>query len=223
MASIEEQVRLQERRIRHAAERAGRSADEITLIAVSKNRTASEILEAGRAGVRHFGESYVPEWRAKRDELDEVSWHFVGHLQSNKARVVAGRVDCIHSVDRKSLIRELGRADSCQDVMVQVNVADDPAKSGCAPTDLPALLDEIARSTTLRAVGLMTIGPMVSDPEGARPHFRMLRELRDQHAPNFPSLTGLSMGMSADLEVAVEEGATHVRVGTAIFGPRSAP
>lgn len=221
MTSIEQRVSEQRDRILAAAERVGRSAAEVTLIAVSKMRTPAEIREASAAGLVDFGESYVPEWRSKRDDVDGVRWHFVGHLQSNKARVVAGEVACIHSVDRASLIHQLNRMDKSQDVMIQVNIAGDPAKSGCTPDELPAMLEVIGGSPILRAVGLMTIGPLVDDPESARPYFRKLRALRDQYVGDHPSLRALSMGMSADLEVAVEEGATHVRVGTAIFGPRA--
>ena len=221
MTELDGRLASQRERIRRAADRVGRSVEEITLIAVSKTRPAVSIRACMGSGVVDFGESYVPEWRAKASELEGVRWHFVGHLQSNKARAMAGRVSCIHSVDRPSLIRELDRAGRQQDVMIQVNVAGDTAKSGCAPTDVEDVLERVRGSANLKAVGLMTIGPLVSDPEEARPLFRDLRALRDLHGSRHADLRFLSMGMSDDLEVAVEEGATHVRVGTAIFGPRS--
>ena len=220
MTTLESRISLQRERIRIAADRVGRSVEEITLVAVSKTKPVSAIQEARDAGLVDFGESYVPEWRNKAAEIQAVRWHFIGRLQSNKARMLAGKVHCIHSVDRASLIRELDRAGQKQDVMVQVNVGGDAAKSGCSPTELDSVLEQIDNSTNLRAVGLMTIGPPVADPEDARPLFRDLRALREIHRVQYPELRSLSMGMSHDLEIAVEEGATHVRVGTAIFGSR---
>ncbi|MFT6396647.1 MAG: pyridoxal phosphate enzyme (YggS family) [Bradymonadia bacterium] len=207
-------------RIRTACESIGRDPSEVTLIAVSKTHGAEAIEGVRQCGISDFGESYVNDWKSKRDDVGTLRWHFIGHLQSNKAKDVCGRVACLHSVDRMSLVKALAKEGASQDVMIQVNVSVDAAKSGCKPNELPALLTAVAETTNLRAVGLMTIGALVEDAEDARPYFRALRQLRDELNPAHPDLTLLSMGMSQDLEVAVEEGATHVRVGTAIFGPR---
>jgi hypothetical protein len=220
MTTLEHRISAQRERVQRAAGRVGRPASEVTIVAISKTKPASAIRDAQGVGIVDFGESYVPEWQSKSSEIDGVRWHFVGHLQSNKARALAGRVHCIHSVGSVSVIRELERAGVPQNVMIQVNVAADPAKSGFRPAELGGVLGRIESGKQLKAVGLMTIGPLVSEPELARPHFSSLRELRDAHRRQHPELQFLSMGMSRDLEVAVEEGATHVRIGTAIFGPR---
>ncbi len=213
-------VESQLARIVSACSVAGRDPSEVTLIAVSKTHNATAVESVRACGLEDFGESYVNDWKSKRDSVGPVRWHFIGHLQSNKVKDVCGHVACLHSVDRKSLIRALAKAGKKQDVMIQVNVSADSAKSGCTPAELPELLGAVSATPNLRAVGLMTIGALVDDAEQARPYFRALRELRDEYLAQYPELQSLSMGMSQDLEVAVEEGATHVRVGTAIFGPR---
>jgi pyridoxal phosphate enzyme (YggS family) len=191
----------------------------VTLVAVSKTQPAEAIREAYGAGQRDFGENYAQEWRDKADalaDLAELRWHFIGGLQTNKVKYLAGRVAAIHTVDRVELAREISRRFAAKGavarVYLEVNVAGEASKSGCAPADAAALAAAARALPALEVVGLMTIPPADDDP---RPHFRALRALRD--ALGVP---GLSMGMSGDWRVAVEEGSTCVRVGTAIFGAR---
>jgi pyridoxal phosphate enzyme (YggS family) len=191
----------------------------VTLVAVSKTQPADAIREAYDAGQRDFGENYAQEWRAKADalqDLTELRWHFIGGLQTNKVKYLAGRVAFVHTVDREELARELSRRFALRGavarVFLEVNVGGETSKEGCAPGDAPALARAVAVLPGVELVGLMCIPPPDDDP---RPHFRMLRDLRDRLG-----LRELSMGMSADWRVAVEEGSTFVRVGTAIFGAR---
>jgi len=193
----------------------------VTLVAVSKTQPAEAIREAYGAGQRDFGENYAQEWKAKADalsDLGELRWHFVGSLQTNKVRTLAGRVAFVHAVDRLELARELGKrfgaAGATVRAFLEVNTGGEETKGGCRPEEAPALAAEIARIPGLSLVGLMVIPPPEEDPV---PHFRRLRELRDRLG-----LAELSMGMSGDWERAIAEGATFVRVGTAIFGPRPA-
>ncbi len=193
--------------------------DRVTLVAVSKTQPAESIREAYAAGQRHFGENYAQEWRAKADalaDLPDLVWHFIGGLQTNKVKYLAGRVGWVHTVDRLELARELSRRFAARGaavrVFLEVNVAGEPAKSGCAPGEAAALADQLRALPALELRGLMCIPPAEGDP---RPHFAALRELN--RALGLPDL---SMGMSGDYPVAVEEGATVVRVGTAIFGAR---
>jgi len=191
----------------------------VTLVAVSKTHPAAAVRDAYAAGQRDFGENYAQEWREKADaliDLPELRWHFVGGLQTNKVRVLAGRVAYVHTVDREELARELSRRLAAKGatvrVFLEVNVAGEAAKAGCAPADAPRLAEAVRALPALDLVGLMCVPPAEGDP---RPHFRALRALRDRLG-----LGELSMGMSGDLDAAVEEGATFVRVGTAIFGAR---
>jgi pyridoxal phosphate enzyme (YggS family) len=191
----------------------------VTLVAVSKTHPPEAIRAAYAAGQRDFGENYAQEWREKADalaDLAELRWHFVGGLQTNKAKVLAGRVAYVHTVDREELARELSRRLAAKGArlraFLEVNVAGEAAKAGCAPADAPRLAEAVRALPGLELVGLMCIPPAEGDP---RPHFRTLRALRDRLG-----LRELSMGMSGDLDAAVEEGATFVRVGTAIFGER---
>jgi PLP dependent protein len=203
-------------RVARAAERSGRRPDEILLIGVSKTVPAERIRDAIAAGLPALGENRVQEAREKIQTLGRpVPWHLVGHLQSNKAKDALGLFDCIHSLDRLELARELDRrATRPVDVLLQVNVAGEAAKSGFAPNEVKPALDALTALARLRVRGLMVIPPL-ADAEGTRPWFRALRQLRDD-----AGLAELSMGMSADFETAIEEGATMVRVGTAIFGER---
>jgi len=191
----------------------------VTLIAVSKTQPAEAIREAYAAGQRHFGENYAQEWRDKAAalaDLADLTWHFIGSLQTNKVRYLAGKVGWVHTVDRPELARELSRrcaaAGASVKVLLEVNVGGEAQKGGCAPGEAPALAALVATLPALDLRGLTCIPPPGDDP---RPHFRALRALRDQLG-----LAELSMGMSADWPVAVEEGATFVRIGTAIFGER---
>jgi pyridoxal phosphate enzyme (YggS family) len=209
-----------------AAQRAGRDPAAVRLVAVSKTVDLERLQAAIAAGQRLFGENYLQEAKAKIEALGgETSWHLVGHLQTNKAKGAVELFDLIHAVDRLKLARALEAAAAglgqVQDILIQVNQGGEATKSGVAPEAAPELLQEVARLPHLRVLGLMTMPPWLPDPEAVRPYFRALRELRDRlrDLSGLP-LPELSMGMSGDYEVAVEEGATLVRVGTAIFGPR---
>ena len=206
-----------------ACRRSGRSPDDVLLIAVSKTVEVERIRAAIAAGVACLGENRVQEAREKIDTLGRpVPWHLIGPLQTNKARDAARLFDWIHSVDRLELATELSRRarvlGRTVDVLLEVNVGEEPQKAGARPQEIKSLLDAVAGLDGIRVRGLMAIPPVVAEVEQSRPQFRRLRELRDA-----AGLEHLSMGMSADFEVAVEEGATMVRVGTAIFGPRAGP
>jgi hypothetical protein len=216
-------------RIVAACARSGRDPLSVCLIGVSKTVPASLVRAGVEAGLAVLGENYVQEARSKMEELSNlaVSWHFIGHLQSNKARVAVESFDWIHTVDRVSLARELDRQAHRQGkrmpVLLEVNVGDEASKSG-VPVDEAGSLFALASSLDGLAVrGLMALPPYEDDPEQVRPYFRKLREVLDRlrEAAKTPEeLTELSMGMSHDFEVAIEEGATMVRVGTALFGRR---
>lgn len=211
-----------------AARRAGRDPETVRLVAVSKTKPAAAVDEAARAGQRLFGENYVQEFTTKAKEVNApVEWHFIGALQSNKVRQIAGLVTLIHSVDRLSLAQEIERQwaklDAVCDVLIQVNIAGEATKSGTTAADLITLVKEVAALPHLRVRGLMTMPPFFDDPEGARPYFRELKRLAGVvAAENIPgvAMEELSMGMSGDFEAAVEEGATLVRIGTSLFGER---
>jgi PLP dependent protein len=229
--SIRENLLQVQERIFAAARRAGRPADEIRLIGVSKTHPAAAIREAYSAGLRHFGENRVQEWEGKEIGTRDLSatWHLIGHLQSNKAARAAKLFHAIDSVDDFAVARRLDRArrdagaTSKLRVLMEVHIAEEEAKSGAAVEQLPALAEKIVALPALELAGLMCIPPFVEDAQQARPYFRRLRELRDGLAKQLGrALPVLSMGMSHDFEVAIEEGATEVRVGTALFGTRSA-
>jgi pyridoxal phosphate enzyme (YggS family) len=209
-----------------AAHRADRDPAAVRLVAVSKTVDLERIRAAIAAGQDLFGENYLQEAKAKIDALGrQVSWHLVGHLQTNKAKGAVALFDLLHAVDRGKLARALeaaaARLGKIQDVLIQVNQGGEETKFGVAPEAAPDLLQEVTRLPHLRVLGLMTMPPWFSDPEEVRPYFRALQELRDRlrDLSGLP-LPELSMGMSGDYVVAVEEGATLVRVGTAIFGRR---
>jgi hypothetical protein len=192
---------------------------QVTLIAVSKTQPAEAVREAYAAGQRHFGENYAQEWREKAEalaDLPDLTWHFIGRLQTNKVKYLAGKVGYVHTVDRPELARELSKrwvaAGATLKVLLEVNVGAEAQKAGCAPADAPALAGLVRGLPGLELTGLTCIPPPEDDP---RPHFRALRALARQL-----DLPQLSMGMSADWPVAVEEGATLIRVGTALFGAR---
>jgi pyridoxal phosphate enzyme (YggS family) len=213
-------------RVEAAARRAGRDPSSVTLVAVSKRHGADSIREAVAAGHRDFGENYAQEFAQKVRELEglPVRWHYIGHLQTNKARLVASDAALVHTVDSAHLAAELDKRASAAGrrlaVLIQVNVAGEEQKSGCEPEELPALLQSAGALTHLDVRGLMTMPPFWP-AERVRPFFAALRDLRDRHATDACPLRELSMGMSEDFEAAIEEGATIVRVGTAIFGPRA--
>jgi hypothetical protein len=191
----------------------------VTLVAVSKGQPAAAVRAAHEAGQRHFGENYVQEWRAKAEalaDLADLSWHFVGSLQANKVKYLVGRVALVHTVDREELAAEISRrsvrAAAVTRVLLEVNVAGEASKAGCRPEEAARLAEAVRRLPGVALEGLMCIPPAEGDP---RPHFAALRGLRDRLG-----LPELSMGMSEDYPVAIEEGATLVRIGTAIFGER---
>ena len=215
-------------RIRRAAENAGRDPASIRLVAVSKTRPATDIITAFRAGQNIFGENYIQELVPKLAEVHEaVEWHFIGHLQSNKVKYIAGQVALIHSVDRISLAEEInrqwGKLGRICDILIQVNISGEATKSGTTEEGALQLLRECALLPNIKVKGLMTMPPFFDAPDAARPYFAELRRLSEAVAAERIAgvdMTELSMGMSGDFEAAVQEGATLVRVGTAIFGER---
>ncbi|MBC8273486.1 MAG: YggS family pyridoxal phosphate-dependent enzyme [Chloroflexi bacterium] len=220
MVDIEANVREVHRRIARACERSHRSPGEITLVVVTKEVGISAIRAAFDCGIRDFGENRVQEAEEKIGQLSDlkpdVTWHMVGHLQSNKAKTAIELFDIIHSVDSIKLAEILSRwVEKSLPVLLQVNVSGEATKGGFVVSGVGAAVEEIRQLPNLKVVGLMTIAPFVADIEEARPVFRKLRELRDSLG-----LEHLSMGMTDDFEVAVEEGATMLRVGRAIFGDR---
>jgi hypothetical protein len=227
---IAERVLAVRERIARAAERASRAPAEVTLVAVSKTHPAAAVRAAWSAGVRDFGENRVQEAEPKiaaTADLGGVRWHLVGHLQSNKARRAAALFEVVQSVDSLDLARRLARAAAeagrTLRALVQVDLAGEETKFGLPERELVPTLEALRGAEGLRLEGLMLLPPFFEDPEGARPFFRRLRQLRDEaRAAGLLAGGELSMGMSHDLEPAVEEGATVVRVGTAIFGERGA-
>lgn len=228
---LEESYQAVRRRISQACERAGREPREVTLVAVSKTHPASDIRTLYEMGHRDFGENYVQEWDDKRGFLpDDIRWHFVGHLQSNKARYLADQVHLVHSVDRKSVMKELNkRSDSTVEVLIQVNTGNDLAKGGVDPGDTTGLLTRLVEKyPRLKPCGVMTIPPFDEPIETTRQHFATLRGVFEQcqealvqaDSEFVDGFEHISMGMTSDFEVAIEEGATLVRVGTALFGER---
>jgi pyridoxal phosphate enzyme (YggS family) len=231
-ATLEERVAAIRERIATASKRAGRGAGEVTLIAVSKTHTAEAIRAAFALGVTHFGENRVQEWEAKRNAIAELAgnWHLIGHLQSNKAAKAARFFHSVDSVDDFALAQRLDRARGEMDkadklrVLIEVRIAPEETKSGVERSALPALAEQISMLNHLDLQGLMCIPPFLDDPEKVRPYFRALRSLKESLEANLGNkLQVLSMGMSHDFEVAIEEGATEVRVGTALFGTRTVP
>lgn len=208
-------------RITKAANQAQRDPQSVLLLAVTKVFPASVIREAHDLGLREFGENYVQEFESKATEvraLPGARFHLIGHLQSNKSKKAAELFEVIQTIDSAKLARRLDEAARPIDVMLEVKLSEEQAKSGAASEELPELIAAVRTCSHLRLLGLMTMPPWSEDPERSRPYFRRLRELAEQH--NLPQL---SMGMSGDLEVAIQEGSTCVRVGTALFGKRPKP
>jgi pyridoxal phosphate enzyme (YggS family) len=219
--TLSERIEQVELRMQTAIRRSHRRRDEITLVAVTKKFPAAVICEAYSLGLRVFGENYVQEFEQKHPALSglpEARFHLIGHLQSNKARQAAELFHTLETVDSEKLARRLNEAGKLLEVMIEVKLSPEGAKAGAAPEELPALIDAIRGCPNLKLTGLMTMPPWNPDPETTRPFFRRLAELARNH-----QLPQLSMGMSHDLEAAIEEGATHIRVGTALFGPRPKP
>lgn len=211
-----------------AALAAGRDPAEVTLVAVSKTWPVQDIRDAYLAGQRDFGENYAQELEQKRKalaDLDDIRWHFIGVLQSNKAKLVVPGCELVHAVGRPSVARALSRraqaAGIVADALIEVNVAGEASKGGVGLDEVEAFADSLGEYEGLRITGLMCIPPPDDDPESSRASFQRLRELAGALKSRHHSLSKLSMGMSGDFEVAISEGATHVRVGSAIFGPRA--
>ena len=217
-----------EERIGEACRRSGRNREEVKLVAVSKKFSIDVILEANRLGLCDFGENYAQELRDKQSEAGNqadgmLRWHFVGALQRNKVKYVLGKADLIHAVDNMALVAELdkraGAAGICVRALVEINGGEE-SKNGICGDDLREFLESASKFRNVSLEGLMIMPPYFEDPEMGRPWFSGLREMRDKIAGEFPAVQELSMGMSNDFEVAIEEGATILRVGSALFGPR---
>ncbi len=227
---IAERLAAVRARIDRACDAEGRDPASVELLAVSKTHPPEAVLEAYAAGQRLFGESYVQDWQGKADDariaaLPDLRWHFIGHLQRNKVRFLLGRVACVETVDRLRLARDLARRSqergATTGALIQVDVSGEQSKHGFSPGELRAAMPELVGLGGLRLQGLMAIGSWEDDAEATRPQHAALRRLRDElqdaHGVALPTL---STGMSHDLEAAIAEGSTRVRVGTAIFGPR---
>ena len=229
MSSIAENIERVQQRIQRACQRSGRPVQDVLLIAVSKTKPADSVRQAHAAGLRVFGENRVQEAAAKRLELNDLDleWHLIGHLQSNKAKQACQLFDVIHSVDSQHLAEKIDRAAAALErkmpVLIEVHLGEETSKFGVEEDNLVLLAEQIGALPSLELRGLMTLPPFFEDAESVRPFFRRLRELAARidarHLPGV-SMRELSMGMSHDFEVAIEEGATMVRVGTAIFGER---
>jgi len=226
---ISENVESIRTRIDRACKRVGRDPHDVTLVAVTKTFPAGVISDVVRAGVFDIGENYVQELLEKRATLSgkAIRWHFIGHLQKNKVKYIADWITLIHAVDSVSLVGELDRraehAGRVVDCLIEVNTTGENSKFGIAPVNLAEFVKNVRGCRHIKLAGLMTIGPFLPDPEGSRPMFRQLRQLRDEITAvgqENVTLEHLSMGMTGDFEVAIEEGATIIRIGTALFGPR---
>ena len=226
MSGIRENLLRVTERIEKAAQNAGRNLKDIRLVAVSKTVETDRIREAIEAGVTILGENYVQEAQKKIEEIGKlVSWHFIGHLQSNKAKVAVRLFDTIHSVDSVALAEELNRraqqANQKIPVMIEVNLSGETTKFGTEEEKVTTLVQGVLKLDHLSLEGLMTMPPYFDDPEMSRPYFVQLRDLKERLVKGGIPLKELSMGMSNDFEIAIQEGATYVRVGTAIFGART--
>jgi len=222
--SLEANLQRVRQAITRSAERAGRDPGEVALVAVTKTLATGRIREAIGLGLRQFGENRVQEALPKIEEIGpaDLDWHLIGHLQTNKVKFIEGRFRMVQSVDSVGLAEVLdARLQSPLDVLIEVNVAEEPQKTGALPADLPALARTVNAAQHLRLRGLMTVAPMVNDGEQVRPVFQALRSLRDATSQQLGvPLPVLSMGMTDDYPIAIEEGATMLRLGRALFGPR---
>jgi len=227
---IAERLEKIRQRIAGACDRAGRNPAEVTLIAVAKTFPPDAVREAVALGAVDVGENYVQELLSKREILDAlpIRWHFIGHLQRNKVRFIVPWVRMIHAVDSLALASDIDRqalkSGSTVDVLVEVNTTGEESKFGVSPGEVAGFVRNLSDLSSINIAGLMTIGPFLPDPEGSRPMFRTLRTLRDEiraTGQRNASMEVLSMGMTGDFEVAIDEGATHVRIGTALFGSRT--
>ena len=226
---IKENLENVERRICEACERSGRKREDVTLVAVSKTYDSSCVLEAYDAGAREFGENRVQELTQKQDELKDldIRWHLIGHLQKNKVKYIIGRTALIHSVDSFELAEMISRKSEAEgivtDILVEINIGDESSKFGVKPEEALKTVEEMSVLKGIHIRGLMAVAPITDDPENNRKYFRRMRDLAvDIGSKNIDNVTmyELSMGMTGDFETAIEEGATIVRIGTAIFGKR---
>ncbi|GIW46593.1 MAG: UPF0001 protein [Deltaproteobacteria bacterium] len=228
--SIADNIRSVRERIQKAALNSGRDPKEVRLIAVTKGVSIEKIIEAVRCGIDTFGENYAQEFRNKYEAIEKtldskVKWHFIGRLQRNKVKYLLGKVEVIHSLDSLTVAEEINKRaqklGNLVSVLIEVNTSGEEQKGGIPPDKLRDFLYRVGDFPNIKVIGLMTMPPYFDNPELTRPYYRKLRELRDELQKLFPDLRELSMGMSVDFEVAIEEGATMVRIGTLIFGPRS--
>ena len=227
---LESNIKDINKRIKEAAKSVGRDPGDIRLVAVTKRVEPERIKQALTLGFNRFGENYAQEFRDKSKILENeaegaIEWHFIGQLQKNKVKYVVGNVELIHSLDSLSVAREINkRAETMEirvPVLIEVDTSGEESKGGIAPSQLRDFLNELSALYSIEVCGLMTMPPYFNDVEMARPYFSRLREIRDGLLPEFPQLKDLSMGMSGDFEIAIEEGATIIRVGSAIFGDRN--
>ena len=223
MNNIRESLAMVQDRILNACQKAGRPAGAVRLIAVTKKVDADRVREAAELGIRDFGENYVQEAQRKREALGPGGiWHMIGHVQANKAKYIPRLFDYVHSADRWDLIEALEGYGKELPLLFEVNLSGEPQKHGAAKEGLRSMLERAGGLRCLKPMGLMTVPPLSTDPEEVRPFFSALRELLGEVNQEFGmDMRELSMGMSADFQVAIEEGATMVRIGTAIFGERS--
>ncbi|HOV98457.1 MAG TPA: YggS family pyridoxal phosphate-dependent enzyme [Bacteroidota bacterium] len=229
---ITENIKNLQENIVEICKRCNRNPQDIQIVAVSKTWDSSAIREAWKAGITNFGENYVQEFRTKYQELKDIplQWHFVGHLQSNKVKFIIDAMHLIHTVDDIELGKEINkRAEKLgkvQDALIEVHATNEPTKYGVKPEQTASLVKELAMLDNIRVLGLMTMGPLADDPEASRSSFRILRQLQTEIRSlgiEHISMEHLSMGMSFDYPIAIEEGATLLRIGTAIFGERIQP
>jgi pyridoxal phosphate enzyme (YggS family) len=227
---IAQNLKTIQQKIEQAASKAGRNADEITLVAVSKTKPVNDIYEAISAGHLQFGENRMKELEDKMAEVEmpDVVWHFIGNLQTNKIKYIADRVNWIHSVEKAKYLKEIEKrarkANRIVNALIQVNISDEKQKGGCKPEDLAGILESAKSYGHVKVRGLMGMATFTDDPEDVRSEFKLLKKLFDSHQKyngGSVNLEHLSMGMTNDMEVAIEEGATMVRIGSAIFGERN--
>ena len=227
LSDMKERIDVVLKKIEDSAKRAGRDPKEITLVAVSKNFPADAVREAFSLGLKNFGENRAQELKDKYEKLKDIQaiWHFIGRIQTNKIKYFVPIVEYVHSVWReKELVEVNKRAKNLGKIIkifFEVNVSGEETKAGVKIEDVKKLLDVASKLENVKVIGLMTMAPVAENPEDVRWVFRKLREVRDELRTEYPDLTELSMGMSGDFEVAIEEGATFVRIGTAIFGKRT--
>lgn len=228
--SISKNLEQIKQNIKEVCQRCGRTPDEITLIAVSKTMPVEDILEAADSGQLHFGENRARELEQKMLEIDrdDIIWHMIGNLQTRQIKNIAGGVHVVHSVEQLKYMQEINRraeqAGRVVDILIQVNISNEVQKGGCRPEEVGGLLSEASRLGNIRVIGLMGMAALTDNPEETRPQFKLLKQVLESHRSRNGGniqLQHLSMGMSNDYEVAIEEGATMIRVGSAIFGSRN--